>query len=431
MILRRQTTKQPPKAPFWFWVAALYFVAGAFEVPLSGRDPSLEGSYSESTGLDRYVRYAIALLSLIPLFSRIEDTISTATKSAPILLLLLFQFAMIPRAADPAWSLLQLTAFMCTVVAVVGAIQSLGPGQTLEALAYVFGWIALTSLVLVVVDPQLGITQVGDRYGTGAAGDWRGIFGHKNELGHACGLGFAVLACYGKRFIKSRFLLLAFALSSAICVVGSRSAAGLVIAASLVAFHFGVLRPVGPLRLASVSVAAFGGLCFLFYQDEILSFVFERLGRNATLSDRTLIWTLAPRLIEQSGALGSGAFFSFSTDFKNFVAGMFKVPYLHNSFLDLLVNNGWFGSAALMAVLLHTLMRALVLQADSEEAHCRNAMVLMLVGCFISATVESFAAANSGFIAVVELSCVFGLYSLPRSTAYKSLQSTKNRLRVG
>lgn len=213
-----------------------------------------------------------------------------------------------------------------------------------RALFWVLFACALVSLIVILVRSNFAYDH------NGVA---RGIFPHKNVLG---GRMVLLLICSTLLFAIGRHRLLALAAGAiALALVAVSHSA----TAILMTFGFCALIPVllawrspAPLRLMSYLVALLFGTFALWV---ILSFdinpvglTLEALGKERTLSGRSVLWDFAITLIERRPLLGVGfdAFwdgrdgsqssyvqYAFRQDIQNF----------HNSYLDITVQLGLFG----------------------------------------------------------------------------------------
>jgi exopolysaccharide production protein ExoQ len=175
----------------------------------------------------------------------------------------------------------------------------------LEEQLNIFGWFAMISVIgsfaMAIFVPQYGISHdVHFR-------DWKGLFPHKNALGQQMAFGILVLAV-GRPKELPRGILGVTLLGAVLLLVLSHSATSVsvvvVISAIYATFHLMRLRrrktlplwlALTPLVLAGVALVAIN-----------LSFFFTVLGRDATLTGRTAIWSAVIDAIQVRPWFGYG-----------------------------------------------------------------------------------------------------------------------------
>jgi exopolysaccharide production protein ExoQ len=168
-----------------------------------------------------------------------------------------------------------------------------------------FGWLAVISIVgsfvMVIFFPQYGISH--DVH----SGDWKGLFPHKNALGLQMAFGIVALAVARPKGVP-RGILGASLLGAVLLLLLSRSATSVsivaVITAVYVTLHLTRLkrRKTLPLWLVLAPLILVG-VAFVAIN---LSVFLAILGREATLSGRTAIWSAVLDAIRERPWLGHG-----------------------------------------------------------------------------------------------------------------------------
>lgn len=209
----------------------------------------------------------------------------------------------------------------------------------------------LLSIFLVLLVPSLGTMQTVEH-----AGQWRGIFPHKNILG-SYGCLFTAIALLG-RDRSSRVLLVI----APVCVVASLSATAigcllLMGILSLVRLLQSRLTRRQPRTLALTLWALVICGCGLFTQDQFL----ETMGRDSGLTGRTELWKSVGKAIIDRPVFGFGIgnFWKSDGPVDTYVRSeydAFKAEKSHNGYLELLLETGWVTAIPLgLAVLLRLL----------------------------------------------------------------------------
>jgi exopolysaccharide production protein ExoQ len=283
-------------------------------------------------------------------------------------------------------------AGLLAILAVTSTAWSLDPLLTLRrsipfALAAIFGlWfavrfpaprqmailrltvvvLAVATIAIVALAPSIGLDHT-----PGHAADWQGVFTQKNACGRMMVLASAVVL-FGPRVTASRIASL-FLFVFVLIMSGSRGAwmiEGAVFAlwlAMLVARRSGTrLRLV--FAVAAPIVAATLAAATAVLLPRILLF----LGRDATLSGRTAIWTQVAHFIRQRPLFGHGydAFWRGMTgpSFQIDAAVHFIVEHAHNGFLEIGLELGLVGLALFLISWLLAWSRLLPFWLDGDIA---------------------------------------------------------------
>jgi len=237
----------------------------------------------------------------------------------------------------------------------------LQPRELLRLLAWVLGIATVLSPVVVLLLPQFGIQS--DPWAPPA---WRGIFGHKNIFGRAMLLACAVwlsLALDSGGLRKG--IALAFLGASVIFLLLSRSVTSAVVLVTVLA-ALPVVLLVKRDRLLVLSLASFLlGMTILTlavivgYQGYSLveRALTDYLGRNLTLTGRSVIWALVWQAVQRAPWLGYGysAFWLGDLGPSQIVARSLgaNVAHAHNGFLGLWLELGLVGLLLFLGVLVH------------------------------------------------------------------------------
>ena len=203
--------------------------------------------------------------------------------------------------------------------------------------------LATASAVLVLAFPRLGLD-----YSAGHHADWQGVFTQKNTCGEIMVLATAVLLSDWKpswwRIVSLGLFL------GVLFMTGSRSAWLLEVAVALLSVAlFAARRVDAPTRVVAVLTALAGlpatTLAFFEWRAPLLAWI----GRDPTLSGRTLIWQQVWIFITQRPWLGWGyeAFWRGMRGeaFRIDAALNFIVFHAHNGFLEIWLNLGLAGLA--------------------------------------------------------------------------------------
>jgi len=230
--------------------------------------------------------------------------------------------------------------------------------------------LAVASILYTLASPEMGIMPVAD------GGNWRGVFSHKNSLGAAMSMGL----------LAATFLLRVRTPSEPLILIGELAGMGVMVAAlvlsgsatSLVIAVTGcacalLLTIRGPqpaalgLLISAAALLSIGIAVFVLMN---LGTVTGAMGRDATLTGRTPIWSFSIDMISQSPLLGYG--------FAWFWAG-WEAPgslywrttglqelHSHNGFLVLALDLGLLGVTFFLFAFVRYLSKAIWLFSRDE-----------------------------------------------------------------
>jgi O-antigen ligase len=231
----------------------------------------------------------------------------------------------------------------------------------MRVLSWGFAVSAIGSLLFVAAFPHYGIMQVGD-----LAGDWRGVFPHKNVLGPIMAVAVFTelyILVLGNGRPRWRFALLGvyFAL-----VVFSHSATGLLLSLFYITGTCIYLLWKRE-RLAGVAASIFFVLILLIILIVLLNdpeLALGIIGKDITLTGRIKLWSVVVAFIEQRPLLGWGyrAMWELndaSTTFIDQLTGGWGAVGSHNAFLEITLQLGVLGLGLMLVIIGIALWRGL------------------------------------------------------------------------
>jgi exopolysaccharide production protein ExoQ len=253
-------------------------------------------------------------------------------------------------------------AVVCTTLGGVVMASRFRWSQIAEVTAIAFAVLAVLSLLVCLAVPRIGVmSEI-------FPGAWRGLWVEKNVLGGIMALGFSIFASAAILNPRRALVWCGFAVLALFLVLMSQSKTSLVsllLGAMAMGFIWIVQR--GPaIGVASVWLAVSACVlvgAFIFFASDVF---FELLGKDATLTGRTEIWTAIIRQIEQRPWTGYGyqAVWSDKSGRGPFAwivkeAG-FTPQHAHNSWLEQWLGMGLLGLAAWGLFYLQTMMTAIL-----------------------------------------------------------------------
>ena len=227
--------------------------------------------------------------------------------------------------------------------------------MTFTSAIFVVGCIVWATLV-----PDYGLHGSGDHEGA-----WRGIFFHKNTTGRVMVYVLAVLIAAWTCGVVGRGLLIGLGLLTLLVIAGTTSQTALLgvlaLLGGLVAVRMvrGHALKSALVTLVVLAIAWHGALIAAASYDLIL----EALGRDASLTGRTEIWTytLQYALKQPFTGYGYDAFWNGEYSPGAQYAAYWKTPHSHNGWLEVSIALGVPGLLLMLGIMLITLIRAIVL----------------------------------------------------------------------
>jgi O-antigen ligase len=276
--------------------------------------------------------------------------------------------------------------------------------------------VLVLSYLGILLVPHLAIHQANDLIEPELAGDWRGIYGHKNAAASV----MAVLVYLGWFVARMQrpFSGAMIALASFVFLVcsGGKSALGMVAVVGVIAFFVDRAR-----SLAGRALAAFGPLVLISFLtvgstvSETARTLLSALPIDVTFTGRTDIWSFAIDALAAHPWKGQGFEAFWYSDSVRFGAEdstkwMVDVATSHNSYLDLALTIGLPGLAlvmlAFMVAPLRDFHRTLATVPNREFA--RFFLVLWLFSLYFG-SFEAFFLSREGPIWFVMALAVCGL----------------------
>jgi O-antigen ligase len=330
-------------------VAAVFLSLWFSFHPFAALDEPIE--VTEAGNLANQLGYS-TLFALLAAWNLLHQPQRLLLLVRPVLLATLFWFALsVATSWDPSLSARRF-AFALVTIGIAGMVLLLPktPRHFADVMAVVVLIVLFACYLGVALAPQLTIHQASDVLEPELAGDWRGVFGHKNEASAAMvlfvfigifvarvrslGLG-AVIVALALPFLyltHSKTAMAALPLTLIVSVIMARAAKpknGVAVALAIVAF----------LNLLSV-----GSIYIAPIRD-----VVDAIMPDATFTGRTEIWKFAVDHVAQRPITGYGFATFWGTE--QVVYGMSgatwanTASHAHNGFVDLALTIGIPGSA--------------------------------------------------------------------------------------
>lgn len=290
------------------------------------------------------------------------------------------------------------------------------------------------SLLAPIFVPHLSIHQVTDLLEPNLAGDWRGLFAHKNVAGSASALmviiGLFVRQAYDRRIgaaIVAGALLL-------LLLSGSKTPLGmlpisLLVAAVMMAARRTMLRALIALAtIIGINLLTVGSTAF-----PAIRALLEQIGIDTTFTDRAAIWQLSLSKIAEHPLTGFGFQSLWGSDEMRASSSAIetwavKATSAHSGYLDVALNSGLPG--LLLFVVWFVLQPARDL-TQSERIGADRLLNLLFVRIWvfalIASSLESVYFAGGGPVWITVLVAALGLRLQARATLVPDAPRRRHR----
>lgn len=315
---------------------------------------------------------------------------------------------------QPLWTLVSSILLIQTTLFGVYFGLRYSLNEQLWLLAWAFGLTALFSFILGIVLPEYAIMGMGDILNSqeiGHRGSWQGIYRHKNTLGQVMSLGALVFLVLTKSNRKYLWLTYGgfFLCVSLLLLSTSKTALIVIVSVIMVAHLFKILQRRDSITLPLFIVIILFSISLTILMLGNAAGILKILGRDITLSGRTLLWAAVFDKICQRPWLGYGyggfwrSWEGESADIWRLVG--WEVPHAHNGFLDILLNLGLVGLIVFSLNYITIYSRAISFAHKSNSIE-RDWTLVFLIFFFLSNLTESLIFSQSIFW-VLFVSCYF------------------------
>lgn len=321
----------------------------------------------------------------------------------PLAPFLLFAAISVTWSYDPKNTYKQLFYLVCLAIWISAIVRWIGVPALLRISAIINSLIIFASVFLAVFVPQIGLHHATDLVEPGHAGNWRGMFIHKNILGE---FSVTTLLLLMRDVRREPALWKAFfwaaRLAALACLVFAKSSNALLgLAAGMAAYGLLIYRPTSKPLSVGLVVAIVAALIFGFSITP--TSVATLLHRDSHFSGRTEIWAFGETLIRQHLWLGHG--YASSENYFNALgtkAVFSSATELHNGYLDIIFDGGVAGALLLFSGVLFVVARAyfatLWLRANERQALIAYIAIIVSACAMASGESSPFRVVGDGVI---------------------------------
>nr|WP_295983220.1 Wzy-type polysaccharide biosynthesis protein UppW [uncultured Agrobacterium sp.] len=398
-----------------FYVTFLYFTVGFS--PYVSLSSTYEGSamVAGSNLLNQFT--AIILLFSFVAFMAKEQSFSLLLAPRLLMAAIFGWYAFTSLVGEaPMFSLRRLV--MCIIICVLagGFLQLPRTERHFTSLLAVCALIILFLCYFgIAALPSRSIHQASDALEPFLAGDWRGVFNHKNEAASVMSVLIIVgiYLCRRWSFIGGLTVLLL----SLIFLVKSGGKTALGLMPIIIATGWFIVRwPQWRYLVVTGLMVVFTAVVIGTTVDPVFSQMLTRMGIDASFTGRTDIWTIAIDYIRKSPILGYGyqafwrsdALISGFTESNSWAA---TAPASHNGYFDLVLAGGMPG---LVLVLLWIYLLPLHYLGKMDDATRRSPLTKLYVGVWLYVLLYGFLETlfllSAGFVWFFLVVAVVGLH---------------------
>lgn len=397
----------------------------AFTTPfifvLTGENPNIDALMNVATnqhesGSQTFVYVMRAVASVIPLLfmsGRIRDIAHTASQLKPLVPFGLWALLSMFWSDDLGVTMRSaLTMWVLWLAGYCMALR-LRPEDLARAIIAAGAVMGISSLIYVILDPPYGIHQLTDAHQTVHAGAWRGVYSHKNFLGHVAAF-FAVATFWADRtIISSQPLKWAIIGMFLFLIVKSTSASAIPISIASGALLW-ILVVADPKTRVRALVVFAPAMVALYWGTGL---ILNALGRDLTFTGRTGIWDYAWVSLLDRPIAGYG-FVSLSYGKFSFILNKeFGVADPHSGYFDVALGTGLIGLVLFLIMLAYTLVAARRLYLAGGGKRQVSLVLSSLLFCWLASCLTESSTRPLTGMGGLGLFAVVVLLSVPRPKA--------------
>jgi exopolysaccharide production protein ExoQ len=411
-------------------VGLLYCLILAFLYPfamlINGIDPSVPVEL-QTTGTMTiyYLRFALPMLCVGIALACGKSNFFLHLSPA-LLFYCALSFLSVAWSEDQYASLKSAVRLSEYVIAIAALCEVLELEILCRALLNIFAFAILASVAMAILAPAYATHQASDAAQGVHAGLWRGVFGHKNDLGAMASAATIALLCFGglgSSLPGFRFICVVASLACLIFAGSAGAIASLLVGLMIYFLIFLTRRwPVAfTWFFVLIVAAALAGVLLAADVD-----TFALLGRDVTLTGRTSIWDTVLAMIADSPLLGHGYYAGTWAFARPRLSEYFgpAISDAHSGYLSILLETGVVGLSLYLYLVLSVIFMGIA-QAKRESRVRRNCFMLLLVSPILSLVFAFFEEHP-----VVDTGCIGALNFFSLVAAYSYLKQSEGRLEV-
>lgn len=344
-------------------------------VLLTGRDTGLEASVSGNI-IKQVSGIILLVMSLFFIvFSKRISAREVLISGWPVWLLLLYLAASIIWSYEPNISLRRIIALFSMALTCCVLVRVYSARSLLTLIAQTIVFVAFIGLCYALVSDKTLTFGLSDR-----VVGFKGIFSDKNSAARVYAYGLLLLIGLGKYKTKSDIVCIAF-LSLAIALSQSATAVVMVALGTSLMFLFRAFNG----KQVQHNVLRFLVLIVLlvvaaFIIAEAYEFILSVLGRDPTLTNRSIIWSLIDPLIQNELILGYGyGAFWVSDAALPFLDRWGFIGNAHSGYREIMLHGGLVGIGLLLTLIFFQLTKAAKLYVSATFTNLSSLLLMMVI----------------------------------------------------
>tara|TARA_R110001583_G_scaffold116529_1_gene267302 strand:+ start:307 stop:1554 length:1248 start_codon:yes stop_codon:yes gene_type:complete len=277
---------------------------------------------------------------------------------------------------EPSITLRRSIAFITLVVAAFCIVAHFSAKSLMYFIAKSIFVVALMGLMYLVISPSSALGGHGER-----ANMFVGIMGDKNGGARLYAYGILILVGLGKYRTRNNKIMLSVL---GLCLVFANSATAIVMVLAGVGLIslFKVMRTRSPninlRRVIIITLLLCVAAVVIYF---LYAFLLSLLGRDPTLTNRTIIWGLMDKYIEAENTLGYGFGAFWASDaVLGFVERWGYIGNAHSGYYEALLNGGLVGLALVVILslkIVKDLVQGYIVSENSELLAALLAIILL------------------------------------------------------
>lgn len=372
----------------------VYFSTTPFLFILTKQNPNVQMVLNLSTmqqeaislQLVYLMRAFIGIAGLVFMVAHLRDVKAHSRALLPLIPFLLWALA------STFWSDnggMTIRSLLTLVVLWMGAyLMALRLSPVNIARAFVLGGaiMGITCLAYALVDPVYAVHQLSDSMQSVHAGAWRGVYQHKNFLGHiAAFFAVAIFWADGKKVLWYPIKWAVIALLLFLVMMSTSASALPIFIMSIALVWISIIA--SPKARTRALVIFAPALVALYWAT---SMVLDALGRDLSLTGRTEVWAIAIDTIMSRPLQGYGYMSISYGDFSYNLVRQLGLMDPHSGYFELLLGTGIVGLLSFLFILFSAWKAARRLYlADGGERQAALVLSSIVIGWLISCVTES------------------------------------------
>lgn len=289
--------------------------------------------------------------------------VRVASRQPAILAFITWSALSVAWSDDPQLSLRRILGLICTMAMGFFLGMKFEMRELLRLLAWTMAIAMIASIIGAVFFPSFGV--MASMYGA-----WRGVFSHKNELGHEMGMAIIAFICLFWESWDNRPIYLVLLTLSVVLLLFSKSVSAIIVTGlTLFIWLYRALRLRPAQRVAFIAIVLLAGLAGGVFVQSRMDSILATMGRDTTLTGRVPLWQLSAEAILKRPMLGAGWDAFWPGTGGDYIRSLshWAVPHAHNGFLEMALNIGLVGLAIFLICNLDCYRRALRYGKDARK----------------------------------------------------------------